>query len=32
MAASRREREYDNWKRAVERTYGWLRTEDEDGD
>jgi len=31
MEVSRREREYDNWKRAVERTYGWLRSEDAEG-
>jgi glycerol kinase len=31
MEASRREREYENWQRAVERTYGWLRSEDEEG-
>jgi len=26
MTAERREAEYDNWKRAVERTFGWIRT------
>jgi glycerol kinase len=31
MSARRREREYDNWQRAVARTYDWIRMEDEDG-
>lgn len=26
MTPERREAEYDNWKRAVERTFGWIRT------
>jgi glycerol kinase len=26
MDAARRAEEYDNWKRAVERTFGWIRT------
>ncbi|HLV75287.1 MAG TPA: glycerol kinase GlpK [Vulgatibacteraceae bacterium] len=26
MSPERREAEYDNWKRAVERTFGWIRT------
>src|SRR5690606_7655078 len=26
MSPERREAEYDNWKRAVERTFGWSRT------
>ncbi len=26
MSPERREAEYDNWRRAVERTFGWIRT------
>ena len=31
MSARRREKEYDNWQRAVVRTYDWIRNDDEDG-
>ncbi len=31
MSAPRRAKEYDNWQRAVARTYDWIRNEDEDG-
>ena len=27
MDSARRETEYDNWKRAVERSYGWIRSQ-----
>ena len=31
MDATRRRREYDNWQRAVARTYDWLQHEDDPG-
>jgi glycerol kinase len=32
MEASRRDHEYDNWKRAVERTFDWIRAGEEPGE
>ncbi|GAA0278456.1 glycerol kinase GlpK [Actinomadura nitritigenes] len=32
MESSRRDHEYDNWRRAVERTFDWIRAGEEPGD